>query len=172
MTAAYILTSELRAKLKKPIGMLIRGSFAETMTRLKYLLKKERAPFVISVGDTVSKNLFENQMHPQLSVIDNKRMRRRIQPSRFAVERTIYVKNPQGTITEEAIAAIKEALNGDQKVQIVVDGEEDLLTLVAILYAPENSFVVYGQPFEGIVVVKATLEKKAEVAAILEPMKT
>ena len=172
MAAVYFLTPELRTKLKKPIGMLIRGSFAETMAKFKDFVKKEEAPCVISVGDTVSKNLFENQMRFQLSVIDNKRMRRKIQPRWFAAEKTIYVKNPQGTITEEAISAIEEALTGSQRVQIVVEGEEDLLALIAILYAPENSIVVYGQPFEGIVVVKVTPKKKAEVAGILELMKT
>ncbi|MDI6805914.1 MAG: DUF359 domain-containing protein, partial [Candidatus Bathyarchaeia archaeon] len=54
----------------------------------------------------------------------------------------------------------------------IVDGEEDLLTLIAVLYAPQNSFVVYGQPYEGIVVVKVTPEKKAEVSEILKTMET
>jgi len=53
-----------------------------------------------------------------------------------------------------------------------VDGEEDLLTLVAVLHAPENSFIVYGQPREGVVIVKATREKKAEVAEILKAMES
>lgn len=172
MARTYFLTPELRAKLKKPIGMLIRGSFVETICEFKALLGKEERPCVISVGDTVSKNLFENKIRLHLSIIDNKRMRKKIQPSRFAAEKTIYVKNPRGTITEEAIAAVKESLSGNQQVQIVVEGEEDLLALIAVLYAPENSFVVYGQPFEGIVVVEVTPKKKAEVAAILGLMKT
>jgi uncharacterized protein (UPF0218 family) len=44
------------------------------------------------------------------------------------------------------------------------------LALCAILYAPENFFIVYGQPGEGIVVVKATKQKKDEVAGILRAM--
>jgi uncharacterized protein (UPF0218 family) len=51
-----------------------------------------------------------------------------------------------------------------------VDGEEDLLTLIAILYVPEDSFVIYGQPYEGIVVVKATEAKKEEISGILNSM--
>jgi uncharacterized protein (UPF0218 family) len=53
-----------------------------------------------------------------------------------------------------------------------VDGEEDLLTLIAVLNAPEKSLVVYGQPYEGIVVVKVTAKKKAEAMEILKAMKT
>jgi hypothetical protein len=97
-------------------------------------------------------------------------MRRSIQPIPLAAKKAIYVKNPPGTITEEALKAIQEALKSNSRVKMVVDGEEDLLALIAVLYAPENSFVVYGQPYEGVVVVKATRNKKAEVAEILKAM--
>ena len=87
------------------------------------------------------------------------------------MEKTVYVDNPQGTITQEAISAVKEALESDEHTHIVVKGEEDLLTLIAVLYAPENAFVVYGQPYSGIVVVKVTSEKKARVQEFLNAMK-
>jgi uncharacterized protein (UPF0218 family) len=41
---------------------------------------------------------------------------------------------------------------------------------VTVLYAPENSYVIYGQPREGIVLVRVTEKKKQEVAALLEAM--
>ena len=170
MTIAYSLTPELRIKLKKPIGTLIRGSFAETMRIFKNMTEKEKPAFIISVGDAVSKNLAENHMSPQLSIVDNRVMRRNIQSASLSAEKTIHVKNPPGTITEEAIGAIQEATKSNCRVKIVVDGEEDLLALVAVLYSPEKAFVVYGQPYEGVVVVKVTSEKKAEVAEILKAM--
>jgi GTP-dependent dephospho-CoA kinase len=82
------------------------------------------------------------------------------------------VKNPQGTISEEALEAVQKALESDKHVHIIVDGEEDLLTLIAVLCAPEKSLVVYGQPHEGIVVVKVTAKKKAETMEFLKAMKT
>lgn len=170
MVAKYNITPELRRKLKEPMGTLIRGSFIETMKRFKDIVEKEKPSSIISVGDTVSKNLAKNHMLPQLSIVDNRVMRRSIQPIPLAAKKTIYVKNPPGTITEEALKAIQEALKSNSRVKIIVDGEEDLLTLIAVLYAPENSFVVYGQPYEGVVVVKATQNKKAEVAEILKAM--
>ena len=170
MAIAYSLTPELRIKLKKPIDTLIRGSFAETMKIFKDMTEKERSAVIISVGDTVSKNLAENHVFPQLSIVDNRVMRRNIQSIPLPAEKTIHIKNPQGTITEEALRAVQEALKSNCRVKIVVDGEEDLLTLIAVLYSPENSFIIYGQPYEGIVVVKATNEKKAEVAVILKAM--
>jgi len=170
MAIAYSLTPELRIKLKKPIGMLIRGSFAETMKIFKDMTEKEKPTVIISVGDTVSKNLAENQVFTQLAIVDNRVMRRNIQSIPLTAEKTIHIKNPPGTITEEALRAIQEALKSNCRVKIVVDGEEDLLTLIAVLYSPENSFIIYGQPYEGVVVVKATNEKKAEVALILKAM--
>ena len=171
MTVAYSLTPELRRKLKEPLGILIRGSFNETMKLLKDMTAKEKPPSIISVGDTVSRNLDQNQLNPLLSIIDNKVMRKTAKPISLTAEETVYVKNPQGTITAEAVTAIQEATKKPHRVKIVVEGEEDLLALIAILHAPENSLVVYGQPREGIVVVKATKSKKAEVAEILEAMK-
>jgi len=172
MSIAYILTPELRVKLKKPLGTLIRGSFKETMKIFKDIIERETVATIISVGDTVSKNLTENHLSPKLSIIDNRVMRKNAHPFQLQADKTINVKNPPGTITEEAIEAIREAIKFDCRVKIVVNGEEDLLTLIAVLYAPEKSLVVYGQPYEGIVAIKVTPEKKTEIAEILKTMKT
>ena len=172
MAAAYRVTPELRVKFKDPFGMLIRGSFVETMDKMAEIVAREKPPKIISVGDTVSRNLYERQLNLQLSITDNKRRRKVVKPTIFAGMRIVKVINPQGTITEEAIAAVRQALESEGRVHIIVDGEEDLLTIVAVLYAPENSFVVYGQPFEGIVVVKVTSEKKAAAEEFLKAMKT
>jgi hypothetical protein len=140
------------------------------MKRLKKMAQQENPMSIISVGDTVSKNLAENGFSPKLYIIDNKCMRRRTKPSKLPADRTVYVTNPRGTITDDAEQAIEAALKENDQVKIVVKGEEDLLTLVAIAYASENSYVIYGQPHEGIVVVKVTPDKKTEVASILESM--
>jgi uncharacterized protein (UPF0218 family) len=171
MIYSYGLPPELRQRLKQPIGTLIKGSLFETTKRLKEIVENEELPYIISVGDTVSRNLVENQIRPRLAIVDNVCMRRTVEePAKLKMDKTVHVKNPQATITAEAIHAIQDALKGNASMKIVVDGEEDLLTLVAVLYAPENSFVVYGQPYEGIVVVKVTPEKKAEIARLLKEM--
>jgi GTP-dependent dephospho-CoA kinase len=172
MTGDFKITPELRVKLKEPFGILIRGSFAETMRKLDTILKEEKPPMIITVGDTVSQNLHEHGILPQISIIDNKSMRRKTKPKIFAGKNIIYVKNPQGTITEEAINAIRESLWSGEQVQIIVDGEEDLLTLIAVLHAPEKTLVVYGQPREGVVVAKVAPETKDRATEILKAMKT
>ncbi|MEM4703600.1 MAG: DUF359 domain-containing protein [Candidatus Bathyarchaeia archaeon] len=170
MKICYVLTPELRFRLKKPLGMLIRGSFAETVDRFKNLVGKEKPRFIVSVGDTVSRNLVRNNLTPKLMIVDNRSMRRKTQKLQASTERTVQVENPPATITEEAVKAIKEALTSEGATKITVNGEEDLLALIAVMYASENSFVVYGQPYEGMVVIKVTPSKKAEIAGILELM--
>jgi len=170
MGIVYRLTPELRTKLKDPLGTLITGSFSETMNQFREILSRRKGKIIISVGDTVTRNLLENGLIPKLSIIDNIAMRKKTEPIFQAANKTVKIVNPQGTITSEAIEAIRESITSSVNVRIVVDGEEDLLTLIAILHAPEDSVLIYGQPHQGIVVVDVTKEKKAEVEAILKAM--
>jgi uncharacterized protein (UPF0218 family) len=169
MSVIYIITPELRAKLKEPFGILVKGSFDQTMAKMREI-KSQNPPKIISVGDTVTKNLHDYKIPPDLAIIDNQCMRKKFQPTNYT-SKAFNVKNPQGTITKEAVETIKEALKSSEHSHIVVDGEEDLLTLVAVLYAPENSVVVYGQPYEGIVLVKVSPEKKTQALEFLKAMK-
>ena len=171
MTTAYVLSPELRSKLKEPFGSLIQGTPEETMAKMKEMVREEKPSIIISVGDVVSLNLHKQGIEPQLTIIDNVSLRDQAMPQEEVVEKTVYVDNPQGTIAVEAILAVKKALEGRGHTHIVVKGEEDLLTLIAVLHAPENAFVVYGQPYCGIVVVKATSERKARVQEFLNAMK-
>lgn len=166
------LTPELRKKLKAPLGLLIQGSPEETMRKLSELIEREKPETIISVGDVVSKNMLKHSIQPQVLVVDNRVMRKPIKPIPMDVNRTLQAKNPPGTLTEEAWTVMREAIRGDQRTRVLVEGEEDLLTLSAVSCAPENSFVVYGQPHQGIVIVKATKQKKKSIHQIVEAMET
>jgi uncharacterized protein (UPF0218 family) len=89
MTAVYSLTSSLRKKLKQPLGTLIRGSFAETMNRLKEMIEEERPSCIISVGDTVSKNMARKGFISKLAIVDNITMRKATRPVTFTADRTV-----------------------------------------------------------------------------------
>ncbi len=160
----------MREKLKAPLGLLLKGSFDETMKKLAELIKMERPSNIISVGDTVSDNMIKHGISTHVLIVDNKVMRDPIQSIVVDADKTLYLKNPPGTLTEEAWIVTRKALDGKGRTKVLVDGEEDLLTLVAVLLAPENSFVVYGQPHEGIVVVKVTERKREKVQSIVDAM--
>ena len=165
------LTPQLRKKLKKPLGTLFHGSLEETMTLVKILIEKENPVKIVTVGDQVSQDLTNHSILPNILIVDNKIMRKKIPPISATADNIITVKNPPGTITDEAWSSIKLAMKNSQRSKIIVEGEEDLLTLVAILEAPENSIVFYGQPHKGIVAVKVTRTIRQKTREIFDSMK-
>lgn len=172
MTTIYRITPKLRRKFKEPFGLLLTGTFSETMVKLKAIVEEEKPPLIVSVGDTVSRNLHAHGLKPNISVTDNQSMRRQIKPAKFEGKTIVHARNPRGTITDEAANALQKAMeqDGEKQIQMVVDGEEDLLTLIAVLNAPPGAFVVYGQPYKGVVMIRVTPEKKAETKALLNSM--
>jgi len=149
---------------------LITGSPDETMTKLKQLIKDEKPPKIIAVGDVVSKNMSVHHIPIQTAIVDNKVLRKTIKPIKVRAETTLHVKNPAGTLTREAWTTIKKALKQDKPTRVLVDGEEDLFTLVAVSQAPENTLVVYGQPNQGVVAVKVNEETRRKVQLIIDAM--
>jgi uncharacterized protein (UPF0218 family) len=166
----HILTDDLRKQLKKPQGLLIEGPFEETMERLKELVDEEKPSLIISVGDIVSSHILEQGISLDVLLVDNKTMRKPIQPIVVDVDQTLYAKNPPGAITDEAWAAIRQAIRQKGRTKVIIDGEEDLLTVVTVLSAPAGAFVVYGQPQVGVVVVKVTEEAKETMQRIVDSM--
>jgi hypothetical protein len=112
---------------------------------------------------------------PDVVIVDNKTKRMPI-PDHVVKSldhdsyKTVEVKNPPATLTKELMDMIRESLQGSERIKIVVDGEEDLATLPAILYAPLGSVVIYGQPNEGSVLVKVTAEKKKHIEELMKQM--
>lgn len=140
------------------------------MRQLSATVSKEKPDCVITVGDVVSRNVLEADIGVRMVVVDNKVMRESSRPIKAMMTKTITVQNPAGTLTPETWLAVKQALRQEQPTQLVVEGEEDLLTLVAVLEAPKNSLVIYGQPKEGVVVVKVNEAARKKVEEIIEAM--
>jgi hypothetical protein len=130
---------------------------------------------IVAVGDITTFCLLESSIVPDLCIVDNKtkrrpapdHVRRGIEETKY---KTIEVENPPATISFELIDIIREALAGDTRIRILVEGEDDLAALPAILHGPPGSVVVYGQPNEGSVLVVVTPEKKEEVKRIMDRM--
>ena len=76
MIGIRLLTPSLRRELKSPLGLLIQGSFDDTMERLRDLIDKERPSILISVGDVVSENMLKHGIQLEVLIVDNKVMRK------------------------------------------------------------------------------------------------
>jgi len=159
--------------LKNPLGRLCKGNGLECVESMKSELQSAKK--IAAVGDMTTFFLLEASVVPDLAVVDNKTKRMPV-PDEVVRSlmhdgyRTVKVKNPAATLTKELIDQIRESLKGEERVKIVVEGEEDLATLPAILFAPLGSAVVYGQPGEGSVLVRVTPEKKKNIEELMNHM--
>lgn len=156
-----IFPEEIKKELKKPLGKLISKN-EELINEIKENIDKKN--LIIIVGDYTSKKLYEEKVYADLYIVDSKIERKPIEKIIINSYMKIYAYNQAGTISSSAINAIKKSFKiiskEKKKVIIYIDGEEDLLTLLAIKFAPKNSIVVYGQPKEGAVIIKISNKKK------------
>lgn len=168
----HLLTEKLRNDLKTPLGILIKGSFERTLKEFKEIIEIKKPQMIISVGDALSRALIESDIFPKVLVVDNRIMRKPAAPFLAESYETVMLQNNSGTISDEAWHVLSSSVRQKGNVKVVVDGEEDLLTLVAIIEAPEGALVVYGQPNEGMVYVEVTGSKKNEIRAIVDSMES
>ena len=162
------LPDTLRDQLKIPLGLLILESEANKKNIQKHISENS---FIITVGDRTTEKMIEFGLIPSLQIIDGqeKRIKHDI-PKSFDISTTLTCENPAAEITDQSIETIKKAFASHTPVRITVNGEEDLLVLPVCIYAPENSVVMYGQPNEGLVIVKINPEIRNKTQTLLDLM--
>jgi len=161
------LSENLRKALKNPIGILVKDQNVSRANLLRFLSADS---YIITVGDATTEKMLYFNLIPSLQIVDGleKREKRKTPQSSAA---KLFCDNPPGEITTQSIDTIRKAFGLKPPVQIVVNGEEDLLVIPACIYAPQNAVVMYGQPNEGLVVVRVTDELRNKTKAILNLMK-
>jgi uncharacterized protein (UPF0218 family) len=161
------LPDNLRDKLKKPLGVLVKDS---DVTKESVLKNIPTGSFVISVGDATTEKLIKYGIIPSLQIVDGieKRIKRDL-PS-GDVKTSLNCNNPPAEITIESVRTIKKAFQSPTPVRIAVTGEEDLLVLPVVVYAPEKSVVLYGQPNEGLVIVPINEEIRNKAQSVMDSM--
>lgn len=164
-----VLPSNLRDILKEQMGKLVNEK------ELIFLLRNEK--FIVSVGDLVTYTILKNNIKPLFCVVDYKTRRGEcsdeiINMIKSFGKKSIIVKNPPGTISDELWRAIKLAFKNLQNIsmRIEIDGEDDLASLAAIFLAPKDATIIYGLPDKGVLIVRPTNENKKKVKEILDQM--
>lgn len=142
------------------------------MTSIKKEVEKR---IIISVGDRISYNLINNGFRPKIIIFDKKENRKPTDlKTRNLLEtyegRTIYVKNPPGHVTEELWNAIKIGLESIQLVKIMVDGEEDMAFLPAVLESSIGDAILYGFFDKGFVLTIVNNDLKKKFKELLSKM--
>ncbi len=143
-----------RGALKQTLGPVVEGELPE-----RYIDKRP----IISVGDVVTDTLIEQGIRPDLGIVDGKTQRDDYDFRDWDEEEKMVIENPPSLIKKEAWKIIGEAIERDKKELVFVEGEEDMLSLVAIALCPIGGIVIYGIPGEGMVinVVSKDLKEKA-----------
>lgn len=158
--SSFKLPATLRNELKKPFGIV----YEEVSKKLKGT--------TITVGDRTTYDFLKNGHLPKLSIIDFKIQKKRtfanFMDLGFKNSINVFnVKNSRSNITKELSQNIFNALSDESPALIIVDGEEDLATMPAVLLSPISSYVYYGLRGVGLIEVKVSVESKDKFLKIL-----
>lgn len=163
-----LLPETFRTYLQEPIGSFLDESEIATVD----------PSHLITVGDVTTKKFHDKGIYPSLSIVDFVVERHAQHHSLkelgfLGTEEVLEVDNLAGTITPSLWQSIKKALSriSQKKIIIVVNGEEDLAVIPAILLCPLGYTVCYGQPHKGMVATSVTPDKKMQVLKLLDAFK-
>lgn len=159
----FVLPEEKRDEFRHPIG--------EIMTDMQIVLSSlDPRTMIVAVGDIVAASCVEKGRQADISVIDGKTRRHILSPDYAAIFSKSEKKetiNPAGTITQAAAKCLQSMFatyaESRKRQLLIVDGEEDLLAIPAILLSPLQSVVLYGQFDKGIIVVHVSEQNKKRV---------
>lgn len=160
------LPDDLRGAFKEPMGSI--------ETDAEIVVRDVSGP-LIAVGDVVTYH-FERIGHvPDVAVVDGLTERDAVDPEIAEVLEAsgatrLQATNPAATLSASMLRALRKASESEEPVAIDVDGEEDLVTVPAIVLAKEGASVVYGQPGEGMVHVRVDEETRERARGLLERM--
>ena len=162
------LPDSLRDQLKIPLGVLLPENQANKLNIQKLLSENS---YIVTVGDRTTEKMIEYDLIPSLQIIDNLEKREKKESPRITSNTIeLSVDNPAAEITLQSIDVIKKAFTMQPPIRLCVNGEEDLLVLPVCIHAPENAIVLYGQPNEGLVLVKITPEIRNKAQSLLDLM--
>ena len=153
--------------MKTPLGILLPESQVDKSNIEKYLSPDS---YVITVGDRTTEKMIDFGLIPSLQIIDGLEKREKREPPKLDNATELTVDNPAAEITPQSITMIKKAFTLQSPVRLFVNGEEDLLVLPVCIHAPENAVVLYGQPNQGLVIVRITPEIRNKVETLLDLM--
>ncbi len=127
----------------------------------------EEKSIICVVGDTSLETFIENNWGYDLGIYD-KRQQRQVVKSKVitSIKPNLIIDNIAGDISPQLVKSLKEALNNNAK-HLFVEGEEDLAAVALALLLPLDSTIYYGQPNQGLVMMKITEKLKNKIYQVL-----
>lgn len=170
ISQTLFLPDDVRAELKKPLGILIKD--------FKSWVKKNRASLhpakIVTVGDVVTKACNQLSLGQKISIIDfhvgRKKKFSDIKELGFlGNEEIISVENRAGTLVPFLFREIKKMFSSSFTTRkiLLIDGEEDLSVLPCVVFAPLGFYIFYGQPNEGVVAIEVSRFSKGKAISLI-----
>lgn len=157
-----VFEDEILESLSGPQGPLM------TLSEIAALRSENPHSTFVTVGDTTLEQLLGAGIRVDHACIDHATRRKPYAPNLYDWEPQCVFSavNHAHGISMEAADAIGVALEEASSI-MCIDGEEDLLVLVYVLLLPLDAIVFYGQPEEGIVMMKVSESLKANAYSII-----
>jgi len=121
------------------------------------------AKFRIAIGDITLQKFQSSQWPFSLGIYDGHSQRQKIDHIFMkSPENILKIKNPAGMITNQLFNFLADFFENSENKRkqkqnlLMIDGEEDLTTVAAVLAAPLNTMIYYGQPNQGLVELTVT----------------
>lgn len=178
------ISNTQRAFLKQPLGNMLPGIESITYRVDRNLTiggNDSSATFTTVVGDRSTLLFIENNQPFRVAIVDGLIERSAISSNEkqtlenFISKHNIQpitAQNQAGLISTTALETVitmsNKIMQKTVRPQIIaIIGEEDLLTTVAILSTPLDSYVYYGQRNQGLVEVHVTEQLKEKIFRVL-----
>lgn len=162
------LPENLRSEIAKPFGRVIKE------------LPSKRYPFVVTVGDVVTKYFHDRKIFQDIAVVDLKVERKMVYTdvtiAHIVGQEILWTAtNEPGTLSGEVFRVTREMIQAaiqKKKSILLINGEEDLVVLPLLISAPLGWAIYYGQPRWGMVEIIVTEESKKVAYNYISSFKT
>ncbi|OQY65510.1 hypothetical protein B6D29_03705 [Microgenomates bacterium UTCPR1] len=164
-----IIPERVKEKLRKPLGKVFRSE-----KQIKKYLEEKKPTKIICVGDVVVKSFLKVGIRPDVKIIDFRSRRKSLPKSGYVVEKTAkqrLLRNEPGTINIDTARQLKEIISatiaGISEGWVFIEGEEDLLVLPSVIYAPLGAVIFYGHWQYGVIALEVTEEVKKSIREVI-----
>ena len=168
----YILPNDLRGTLRDmhklmENSVVIKGSHRDVVNAIRSIIGSAN---IWAIGDVICSSLIKYGIIPRVCVFDERTQR---EPTHESIDlskfnKVIEVMNPRGTISEDTLNKLRHIAKIDERIAVRVIGEEDLLALAALIVASINSYIAYGLPKKGAVLIPVTSNNKKVAKDLLK----
>jgi uncharacterized protein (UPF0218 family) len=167
----FRLPDDLRVELRRGVGLVIRGDYRSVALSVVEVVGD--CSRLWAVGDVVCSSLVDVGCVPKVCVVDGRTLRGvpiDYERLKKMFSEVVRVRNPPGCVSEDALRVIKYCVSRSN-VLVLVDGEEDLIGLLVLMFADLGDYLVYGLPGIGVDVVEVNEGSRGWASGIISKFK-